>query len=1162
MPNRTNEPAVGFPAMLAAELEEIAFAREKRGVKAAVPPAGEATERARKAELFGLAFSGGGIRSATFNLGVLQGLAKYGVLPELDYLSTVSGGGYIGSWFLSLLKHEGTADQVASVQKVLGPENAHRPEREDQRPISFLRQYSNYLTPRFTFYSADVWTMAATWVRNTGLNLFLLVSALGAILMLPRLLGLWFLSRPDAFLPGVFRFAAGAALAGSAVVLIWRVHRGPSCRWRTAGLAFLALLLIAPAWLLLQRWAAPNCDGPDAAGTVLFLCLAVLIVCLNLCGNLRCGQAGVQIGIVLPLLAGAFFLTRWLYVAPGLFAQGFERSILGPAALLFSLHFALALSGGFWSCFMRPHVWRKKEISTPLLWIFGGLLLALAAAVPAFVSALLLWVTAGAMTAWTSPDRPWFLFTWGPPLVLVAIALGVVVQLGLIGRDFDAAAREWFGRLRAWTVIYSFGWIILCGASIYGPYWIVLLILWHPWAGVSLTGGWLGTTIGGVLSGKSSRTSGRPGAKGTDTGGGNPVLDVIARIAPFVFMAGFILAIAFGIHMVLSWGAVTAGTPPATTTQNVQMVSTQHTVTVSISGQPSAVKSPYFTAMRPKYFQLLTDARGYLFTGQFHWISGAFNLLAILAAVALLLSFRLDINVFSLHEFYKNRLVRCYLGAVRGRERKANPFTGFDDNDDIPLASFNGLRGGRYCGPYPIINATMNVSVGENLAWQERKSAPFVFTPLHSGYDAQSMRVDTGRSAGRVPRWLAWLQRVLQIGPENLSRFGYRPTPGFCYPEGIHLGTAVAVSGAATSPNMGYHTSTSVAFLMTVFDVRLGWWVGNPRREDKYHSSSPLINLLTLAQELFGLTDADAGYVNLSDGGHFDNMGLYELIRRRCRYIIVSDAEQDANLTFASLTTVLRTVRTDFGVEIAIAVDRITKNEVGFSSTHCVVGKITYPGDSNQGYLLYLKSSLTGDEPADVTGYHTGHPEFPHQTTSDQWFTESQFESYRRLGLHVVESAMDGLQPSPADRESFFHELQDRWYPPSERVDRASPEHSRRFTDLTLALASEQHLDELDAQIFTEWKSGADVKGRSAREQLYYATAFIGFMHTVYRDLNLESEHEKNHPHNEGWLRIFRYWVRQPSFHDAWNRTQKMYGERFQVFYNELLKPPGPNRTA
>src|SRR5579883_575730 len=100
--------AAPFEKVLRDELEQIRESRKVRGVSQPVPRCGSAKESAAASELFGLSFSGGGIRSATFNLGVLQGLAQHKLLPHIDYLSTVSGGGYIGAWFLSLLKEDGS----------------------------------------------------------------------------------------------------------------------------------------------------------------------------------------------------------------------------------------------------------------------------------------------------------------------------------------------------------------------------------------------------------------------------------------------------------------------------------------------------------------------------------------------------------------------------------------------------------------------------------------------------------------------------------------------------------------------------------------------------------------------------------------------------------------------------------------------------------------------------------------------------------------------------------------------------------------------------------------------------------------------------------------------------------------------------------------------
>jgi hypothetical protein len=364
------------------------------------------------------------------------------------------------------------------------------------------------------------------------------------------------------------------------------------------------------------------------------------------------------------------------------------------------------------------------------------------------------------------------------------------------------------------------------------------------------------------------------------------------------------------------------------------------------------------------------------------WTAQVALLLAVLASIGLILSWRIDINEFSMHHFYKNRLVRSYLGASHlHTQRRANRFTGFDPNDDVKLADLTTAKG--YCGPLSIVNTSLNLTTGSELAWQERKAESFVFTPLTSGYEIMD-----GRPTGK--------RRLRRAGHRRTDLFGYTGGPG--------LGTVVAISGAAASPNMGYHSSPAVAFLLTVFNLRLGWWVGNPRFssagpvDSPWRKSSPTLGVLYLFKELFGRTDNQARYINLSDGGHFENLGVYELVRRRCAYIVAVDAEEDSTLAFGGLASVIRKCRTDFGVEIDLDVRRVKLGE-GY---HYAVGSVTYPERPGQpGTIVYVKSSITGDEPTDVREYNRRQESFPHQTTADQWFDESQFESYRMLGQHI-----------------------------------------------------------------------------------------------------------------------------------------------------------------
>ena len=157
---------------------------------------------------------------------------------------------------------------------------------------------------------------------------------------------------------------------------------------------------------------------------------------------------------------------------------------------------------------------------------------------------------------------------------------------------------------------------------------------------------------------------------------------------------------------------------------------------------------------------------------------------------------------------------------------------------------------------------------------------------------------------------------------------------------------------------------------MTVFNVRLGWWMGNPKHEKCWTNHRPKSGLFYLLCELTGNTNDECGYVYLSDGGHFENLGIYELVRRHCRYILVSDASADAGVKLEDLGNAIEKCRTDFGVDIEIDTSQIRPPAGSRESKwHCAVGRIRYellqrPGQQpeSEGMLVYLKASLTGGE--------------------------------------------------------------------------------------------------------------------------------------------------------------------------------------------------------
>lgn len=239
----------------------------------------------------------------------------------------------------------------------------------------------------------------------------------------------------------------------------------------------------------------------------------------------------------------------------------------------------------------------------------------------------------------------------------------------------------------------------------------------------------------------------------------------------------------------------------------------------------------------------------------------------------------------------------------------------------------------------------------------------------------------------------------------------------------------MSISGAAFNPNMGYHTSALLSLLMTFFNVRLGQWLPNPKwpaikklsEEDamEYVSKTgPTFALGPLISEAFGQADDNRKWIELTDGGHFENLGLYEMVLRRAKHIIVADAGADPLCEFEDLGNAIRKIRIDLGVPIVFVTDpkQGIKMEQGrkASNSYCALARIQYhcvdrkpagmSDDAFDGWLIYIKASLTGLEPADVTQYALTHPSFPNETTVNQFFNESQFESYRHLGSFIVDS--------------------------------------------------------------------------------------------------------------------------------------------------------------
>ncbi len=1125
-----------FSAVQNCEHDQIVERRRILGVAVSDPPYRD------EHSYLGLSISGGGIRSATFSLGIIQKLAECRILKHIDYLSTVSGGGYIGAWLCSWIRREQTNELYRGkavepavpaeaypepklvfedICKALSPSTPPGPMQPEAREVAFLRQYSNYLTPRVSVFSADTWLVAAVWSRNTLLNLAILVAAFGSVVLLARLLGMGashlFSCANDESIRAV------AICAGLLVPMVGLI--GWNLWWNST--------------IALQNGPPKRERSKEQSDTW------VIVACFS------------------PLFS-AIGYSFWLTHARGVFVLGSLWDGVWLNFLVLSVAFLfLQTCARVYRC----HIEKKKETldEKTVPWYshaFSLLLYVIGPAGAGFVTAALLRALALLFdSGYNNPDQPWFVLTFGPPLVLVAFAVGVVVHVGLMGRDLPEASREWLSRLRAWLMVFSFFWLIVFGVAIYGPWLVAVIGVKSSTAVAGLGSGWILSTAGGLFAGKSAKTSGK--SEDDAKRGGFSWTEALAWIGPYLFMAGFATSVALGAHFILVHALEPTGQQAARSGDEVEKYNLQvRDNKIQVSREVPKVEDKGFQWLLNRYWLHLSQTELCVQDSKLRWyLSGLIPLFIVLVVAGGLLAWRVDVNHFSMHNFYKSRLVRCYLGASRQGRRRPNPFTGFDDYDDAPLDQF--INKEHYIGPYPILNAALNVTSGGKLQYQERQAQSYIFTPFYTGYSAETVSDEMRLGDDTRERSLSAYQ-----SNTGAATSAYRPTR--LTGARVGVGMAMAISGAAVNPNMGYHSSTAVSFLLTVFNVRLGWWLGNTLKSS-FRRQGPSFGLLYSFRELFGLANANSSYVNLSDGGHFENMGIYELVRRKCRYIICCDGEQDSGPTFGGIGNAIRKCRTDFGVEIDLPLERLRKVD-GFSRVHCAVGHIQYPNCNYEGYIVYLKSSLTGDEPTDILSYGSDHCDFPQQTTGDQWFDESQFESYRRLGYHVAEKAFasvdvrDPKNPDKPDckdlldgrRQDFFDALYQVWYPPSREVDKTSPAHSDMYTRVLEAVRKETALKDLDSALFagydaTKWDHNSG----------HICNSLIQLMERVFYDLGLEDVDARKHPFVKGWLDIFDHWINDPEFQKAWTVVASSYPERFRTFYESRIKqPPSPSGTG
>ena len=956
-----------------------------------------------------LCLSGGGIRSATFGLGVLQGLAKAGQLGRFHYLSSVSGGGYIASWLTGWMRRVGhqtvlhdladsalvgrldaaplphtRADRPAPVSgrsAAGGPPGQRPPEPE---AINHLRAYSNYLSPAVGL-SGDLMALVAIYARNLFLHWTVLLPLLAALLMLPRLVLV--LLPLDCWLPTwMLRLLAWVAVAAVVLAVAYMAADLPGeppphgrepknhfvlCNLLPLGLASLLFALLAP-WLTTSA-------SLDAVVDCLLEILRCLVRPLPDMPRLAAPMAALQA-----------LWWRWI---PGTLAGVPASAVLAWATLGAAAHMLGAMLGWSWRKHGRglrlranQRPWLSAGCGVVVGLVGGGALLLMLTKLTS------LWPTHKPESCIVTPEDQLLVLTQhtafvvlGVPLMLAVFWLAVTLFAALTRPFKSEEDREWWARAAGQWLLLALGWLVLACVVLLLPDWLFTLPQAIGLPGDTTTVGvGVGTGLLGVLSSamgywsqNRQKLSGQ--LQGLMQRLGARALDLLSALFLLLLAALVGLALTAWLHHVDN-----TATPLRDALESWQCAQ----LSQAMAGLPAPVLAlPACCTQPPTLSPLARQVAGFRATlhgSHWAWVIGT---AVALAALAWIMAMLVGVNTFSLHSMYANRLTRAYLGATH-KARRPHWFTGFDPQDNPPLDRRNPQVGPPrpYEPLFQVINTALNLvqASGGRLEWQQRKAASFTFTPLHCG------------------------STVL----------GYVPTDAYGRDDGagVSIGRAMAISGAAASPNMGYHSSTLVAAVMSFFNVRLGWWMPNTRIESRadWGQMEPGNGLATLlAETLAGTSDAQ-DFVYLSDGGHFENLGLYEMVRRRCRHIVVVDATADADFSHDDLQSAVRKIRIDLGMSVEFAHGLPTAESVRRTGQPWALGRVVYrdidPPDRAHpgrplpdGHLVYLKPALWDGLPLDVDRYAKSLPKrsspFPHQTTGDQFFDEAQFESYRMLGV-------------------------------------------------------------------------------------------------------------------------------------------------------------------
>ncbi len=834
---------------------------------------------------WGLALSGGGIRSATFALGVLQSLARKRansssatpaskpLLSRFDYLSTVSGGGYIGAFFSALFRPPESRGAAGTTVK-------DSPTAQALSDLAYERMAIDPPGRLTSDTQAGEPDLPLRWLRENGRY------------MAPSGAG-------DLFYAACLQLRNWCAIQ------------------YVIGIMLLAIALAS----LSLRAGSQKLAGRDSRFDFL-----------------RQAEASMQ-----PATASDIWWSPWFWAAL-------------PLMMLLTIPIGIA----YWFSY-RPRDddsgWRRF-LTSPV------------------TAALVLLACVAGLTARAHISETVPSVTYA--FAVIATALAIAVAFFFISGGNRGAVADQRVKLTRWlatSLKFALGCALLGLVETAGQ--TLYLLLTADFAGTPSASA-LSAIVAAIAAGlpvikklavmlTNNQTSGRPPRLSRDT-----LLTILAAALLFLLATlWYILA------LTLFFG----GKPP---------------LSMPSPGTVDAlIAAPLASA-----------------AGRMYIVALLANIAIALCAAGYFIGF---LNLSSLATMYSARLTRAYLGASNLRRFTSNARKNSRDvaephpQDDFwPVPYYDST----HHGPLHLINITINstTEAGDNLTQMDRKGLPMAITP-------------TGISVnGGEARPFATARAMTPLNARPVA------TAPQAAGEPLSIGQWIGVSGAAFSPGMGRGSTPAMATICSLANVRLGyWWNSQHQRSGMINKLSALIaNQRYLLREMSGrFYGASRQFWYLTDGGHFENTAVYELLRRRCELVLACDDGADGNYTFEDLANLMRLARIDFGADFSPltptealsalgTIDLALSTEAGKylagqpeqlkrtreGGAHCaIVYRVTYRSFPDEPtLLLVIKPRLTADAPLDLLQYQSTHPDFPQESTLDQFFDEAQWESYRKLG--------------------------------------------------------------------------------------------------------------------------------------------------------------------